>query len=403
MAEQLDEVKFMPNVDELYQLVITDISNGKIIFTENTKSTYSNYYEEHKSDPDVIPEYSIYFDEKVVCHIDQTHNGVDVESSAYIFFSIDDYLYEVVGLDASSDDRDEYTKNNIRYSIYRVPNEVSLGIERGAEVNKIDTVSSNFNINTDRQLQLTSINETTIVHTESTEDEDVSLLDFINNQITNANLANEQHTHQVADIIGLKEYLLSDEGYTEGDVLYEGIPFKDAFGLVQINPTSIVKANTTYYCYIDNQAYIGTSTANQDPGHEQIHFYFDDGKTEAFVLADNSMVNPDTGEVSAIDANFAVVGDGDATPYIDKTFKIVELLPNLNLATKTVATADDLGLVKSTAATEYDEQGNITNADTTINKVNVGTDGTMTVNAISVDKIENNGYTLVLFGGNATK
>ncbi len=147
LQDHLDEIKFMPGVDELYQLVVTDISNGKILVTANTKSTYSESYKEYPEDYPA-PEYSIYFEEdSILCHIDQTHNGEVVQSSGYAFIddwgNLESYLDDIVGPDSSDTDREEYIKNNIRYSIYRVSNAASLGIERGAQVNTIETIKVN--------------------------------------------------------------------------------------------------------------------------------------------------------------------------------------------------------------------------------------------------------------------
>ena len=419
LQDQLNEIKFMPEVGELYQLVFTDISNGKILYISTAESTYESYYEENMSDPDLIPTYSIYFDEpSIICHIDQMHNGTAVVSSAYAWIGseLDEYLQDTIGADSDSDAGQEYLKNNVRYSIYRVSNEVSLGIERGAQVNKIDTVSSNFEI-VNKELKLANIDKTTkIAGTKpATATEDLSLLDFINSQITSANLATEQHAHQVADIVGLKEYLLTDGGYTVGNTIYSGDGWTENTDSITLSLDNIKIKSDSVYCIQfgeDNTYYFRSDPAISFNSTMPLcdNPNYNDGFTSIWAYAtgniDTEYDSTDTPISCTATKLQLLISDYETNntiinTVIDKTITIVELLPNLNIATKTVATTTDIGLVKSTAATVYDAQGNITNT-ATINKVNVDTDGTMTVNAISIDKLENkDGYTLVLFGGNA--
>jgi hypothetical protein len=339
---------------------------------------------------------------------------VTSNNSGDIFLTLSDNLFVRIGEDNKGiyvDFTDENYKDqranmqnaeDYAYLSILINQDVALNIEKGAEVNKIDDVSDNFNITTDRKLQLTSINDTTIVHTESTDDEDVSLLDFINSQIAKANLANEQHTHQVADIAGLKKYI-EESGYTVANTVYDDILLdgdeiegdhyvaSENYSF-EIQTLVNIKPNTTYGIIIDSipgelYGIATTGTTIQ----EQIKFYSVD--TPATETGYSIYVNADSIELSL----------GNSTGAGGVRFTVVELIPNLNL--KATATETNTGLVKSTVATKYDAQGNIIDTEdniNTINKIHVDNDGTMTVNAISVDKLENkDGYTLVLFGGNA--
>ena len=309
------------------------------------------------------------------------------------------------------------TINGSDITVYTLPTDITTkldDIEAGAQVNAISTVSSNFEIeDVTKKLKLVNIDPTTkIAGTKpATATEDLSLLDFINSQITNANLANEQHTHQVADIVGLKEYLLSDSGYTAGNTIYSGEGWTEETDSISLSLQHKLKSDSIYCIQFgtDSTYYIKTDIGAIDgstiplwynpEGSEYnnlIVAYADGDKHFEYDAADM----PISGTATKLSLHIFDADNIDPATIIGKTITIIELLPNLNIATKTVATTTDIGLVKSTAVTAYDAQGNITNT-ATINKVNVGTDGTMTVNAISVDKLENNGYTLVLFGGNA--
>jgi hypothetical protein len=340
---------------------------------------------------------------------------VTSDNSGYIFLTLSDNLFVRIGEDNKGicvdfkDNNYEDQRANMQnaedyaYLSMYINQDVALNIEKGAQVNAIDTVSNNFEI-VNKELRLANIDkDTKIANTKPTEEaEDLSLLDFINSQIANSNLANEQHTHQVADIVGLKEYI-EENGYTVvntvyDDILLDGNEIEGDHYVAsenysfEIQTLVNIKPNTTYGIIIDSipgELY-GIATTGTTI-HEQIKFYSVD--TPATETGYSIYVNADSIELSL----------GNSTGAGGVRFTVVELIPNLNL--KATATETNTGLVKSTVATKYDAQGNIVDTEdniNTINKIHVDNDGTMTVNAISVDKLENkDGYTLVLFGGNA--
>ncbi len=381
-----------------------------------------------------------------------THDGTGGFVGSILVSSGSDIQAGAFGtqIDFRSGGSPSFEDENAKYKTARIKlteiSTVGLGIEAGAQVNAISTVSSNFKITKEnKKLELVSINSTntTIENTatSATNGKDLTLLQFVTqlvNQQIDTLAAPDIHEHTVLDIVGLKTYI-EDAGYTFGIPVYEGIAFDVTHpGIIEVfaDTTAVdpdiydnLSSNTQFHvetpslslntAILEDKLYAIVIRDSAESSISGCYYWktsniFEDSKIyesiEAIGTGSNTTPwlisahnNGTTIVIESCEGDALLVEKDDYDIVRNKHIEIVPIIQNLNL--KAVATTSNTGLVKSTAATQYNTQGIIIDTEdnkNTINKVNVGADGTMTVNAISVNKIENNGYTLVLFGGNAT-